>query len=312
MLSSVSPAASSSSSVKNCGSTRRRRGGSPRTSVEVGRAGEPPGHADDRDPTRRGRRSSTAQRVDLTSLPRPRRSRRPACDSHVRIGGRVPMLPSAMPDGRRSTRTRSRPCSRGCCSTGCRRPTSASTSSRWSATSPRTSTSPRWSRRGSGSPTAIRSCARGSAGPTVDEPVQEVVDRRRPCRSTCATSRHLTADRAGRPSSAAFLVDDRLRGFDLGAAPLWRLTLLQLGPARERFVFTYHHSLLDTSVVWVVEEAFRTYDAMRRGEVAELEDRAAVQGPHRCGCTTHLDADRPAAQAYYAVAARRVRRRRPG
>ncbi len=45
------------------------------------------------------------------------------------------------------------------------------------------------------------------------------------------------------------------------------------GPAHDRFVFTYHHSLLDTSVVWMTEEAFRTYDATRRGEVAELIER---------------------------------------
>ena len=39
-------------------------------------------------------------------------------------------------------------------------------------------------------------------------------------------------------------------------------------PDHHRLVFTYHHSLLDTSVVWVVEEVFQTYDASVRGEVA--------------------------------------------
>jgi natural product biosynthesis luciferase-like monooxygenase protein len=97
---------------------------------------------------------------------------------------------------------------------------------------------------------------------------------------------------------ARFLVEDRRAGFDLATAPLWRLTLLRLGPERERFVFTYHHALLDTSVVWMTEEAFRTYDAARHGEVAALQDRRLYRD-HIDWLHEHLDADRPSAQDYY-------------
>ncbi|MET0578562.1 MAG: MupA/Atu3671 family FMN-dependent luciferase-like monooxygenase, partial [Ilumatobacteraceae bacterium] len=130
-----------------------------------------------------------------------------------------------------------------------------------------------------------------------DEPVQEVVAEV----GVHLDVRDLTHLAPGEQTAEldAFLVADRLRGFDLGKAPLWRTTLLQLGPSRQRFVFTYHHSLLDTSVVWAVEEAFRTYDAQRRGEVAELEERRPYKD-HVRWLHEHLSADRPAAQAYYA------------
>ena len=92
-----------------------------------------------------------------------------------------------------------------------------------------------------------------------DEPVQEVVAEVH-VRLDVRDLGHLTPTEQ-QAELAAFLVEDRLRGFDLATAPLWRTTLLRLGPSRQRFVFTYHHSLLDTSVVWTVEEVFRTYDA---------------------------------------------------
>ncbi|MET0577236.1 MAG: MupA/Atu3671 family FMN-dependent luciferase-like monooxygenase, partial [Ilumatobacteraceae bacterium] len=95
-----------------------------------------------------------------------------------------------------------------------------------------------------------------------------------------------------------FLVEDRTAGFELDQAPLWHLTLFVLGPARQRLVFTYHHSLLDTSVVWMTEEALRTYDAAKRGEVAELVERVPYRD-HITWLQTHLEVDRAAAQAYY-------------
>jgi natural product biosynthesis luciferase-like monooxygenase protein len=131
-----------------------------------------------------------------------------------------------------------------------------------------------------------------------DEPVQEVVDHVDVALAV-DDLRHLTpAEQEER--LARFLVDDRRVGFDLDTAPLWRLTLFRLGPAREQFVFTYHHSLLDTSVVWMTEEAFRSYDASRRGEVAELVERRPYKD-HIEWLHAHLAEDRPAAQAYYAA-----------
>nr|APZ78834.1 nonribosomal peptide synthetase [Stigmatella aurantiaca Sg a15] len=56
--------------------------------------------------------------------------------------------------------------------------------------------------------------------------------------------RHLQEEEQQRRLSN-FLREDRLRGFDLGAAPLLRCALLRLGEDRYRFVWTYHHILLD-------------------------------------------------------------------
>ncbi len=131
----------------------------------------------------------------------------------------------------------------------------------------------------------------------VDEPIQEVVDHV-DVPLEVHDLRHLTPTEQD-AGFAEFLVADRLASFELDAAPLWHLNLFRLGAAQERFVFTYHHSLLDTSVVWMTEEAFRTYDAMRRGEVAELIERRPYKD-HIEWLQTHLDEDRTAAQAYYA------------
>ena len=131
-----------------------------------------------------------------------------------------------------------------------------------------------------------------------DEPMQEVVEHV-DVPFAVHDLRHLTP-REQEERLAAFVVEDRQAGFELDTAPLWRLTLFRLGPARERFVFTYHHSLLDTSVVWMTEEAFRTYDAARRGEVAELPERQPYKD-HIEWLHAHLEEDRAAAQAYYAA-----------
>src|SRR4051812_47414940 len=42
---------------------------------------------------------------------------------------------------------------------------------------------------------------------------------------------------------SAFLGDDRRRGFDLGEAPLWRVTLFRLGDNEYRMVWTYSHAI---------------------------------------------------------------------
>ena len=71
----------------------------------------------------------------------------------------------------------------------------------------------------------------------------------------------------------AFMAEDRRRGFELDTAPLWRLNMFTLADEHHWFVFTYHHSLLDTSVVWVVEEAFAGYDAAVVGAELEFVER---------------------------------------
>jgi natural product biosynthesis luciferase-like monooxygenase protein len=94
-----------------------------------------------------------------------------------------------------------------------------------------------------------------------------------------------------------FMVDDRVRGFALDAAPMWRLTLFR-SDRSSRFVFTYHHSLLDTSVVWVVGEAFQAYDALRAGVVPAFEERRPYR-EHIDWLQGHLRDNREAAAAYF-------------
>src|SRR3712207_648500 len=61
---------------------------------------------------------------------------------------------------------------------------------------------------------------------------------------------------------------DRPRGFDVEEQrPLMRLALFRMGRAEYRFVWTYHHALLDgRSLVRVLTELFSSYEACRPRE----------------------------------------------
>ena len=62
-----------------------------------------------------------------------------------------------------------------------------------------------------------------------------------------------------------WLKADRLQGFDLSEPPLVRANLFRFGEARFRFVWTFHHALLDaTSFALVLEELFALYEAARK------------------------------------------------
>jgi amino acid adenylation domain-containing protein len=64
----------------------------------------------------------------------------------------------------------------------------------------------------------------------------------------------------------ALLVADRRRGFDLAGAPPLRFSTIRLGPTEYRFLWTYHHALLDgRSQRLLLEEVFASYDAGRDG-----------------------------------------------
>jgi amino acid adenylation domain-containing protein len=70
---------------------------------------------------------------------------------------------------------------------------------------------------------------------------------------------------------AGFLRVDRARGFQFQRAPLWRLTLFQIGKTHFRFVWTFHHALLDgRSLPIVLREVFHLTDAFARREPADL------------------------------------------
>jgi amino acid adenylation domain-containing protein/non-ribosomal peptide synthase protein (TIGR01720 family) len=69
----------------------------------------------------------------------------------------------------------------------------------------------------------------------------------------------------------AFLEEDRRRGFTLEEAPLLRLTLLRTREDAYRFVFSFHHLLLDGwSLPIVLKELAVCYAALRRGDEPQL------------------------------------------
>ena len=62
---------------------------------------------------------------------------------------------------------------------------------------------------------------------------------------------------------AQFLENDRRHGFPLDQPPLTRVALIRLGDTRHRFVWSYHHALLDGwSISALFDEFFTTYGAL--------------------------------------------------
>lgn len=71
---------------------------------------------------------------------------------------------------------------------------------------------------------------------------------------------------------AAFLRDDRARGFDLTQAPLMRFALLRLTDRAYRFVWSFHHLLLDGwSGALLFNEVYAWYQASRTGKAPALK-----------------------------------------
>jgi amino acid adenylation domain-containing protein len=72
---------------------------------------------------------------------------------------------------------------------------------------------------------------------------------------------------------AAYLEDDRVRGFDPELPPLMRLALFNLGGNRHQLVWTSHHALLDgRSRVLVLKELFAIYDSLAEGKALALDE----------------------------------------
>jgi amino acid adenylation domain-containing protein len=104
----------------------------------------------------------------------------------------------------------------------------------------------------------------------LDEPIQQV-HRRLP-----SLERHDWRDRSRKDQEAeldAFVRSDRRRGFDLRRAPLMRLSLFRSAPAAYRFVWTFHHALMDGWCVPIVlKEVFAFYDAFRLGQEPAFDE----------------------------------------
>ncbi|TMC21726.1 MAG: amino acid adenylation domain-containing protein [Chloroflexi bacterium] len=74
---------------------------------------------------------------------------------------------------------------------------------------------------------------------------------------------------------AAFLQADRAEGFDVGQAPLMRLTLVWLSKTRTQVIWTHHHLLLDGwSISLLAQEVLACYEAAIQGQrLADAEPR---------------------------------------
>ncbi len=71
---------------------------------------------------------------------------------------------------------------------------------------------------------------------------------------------------------AQFLSEDRHRGFDMGKAPMLRLTLFRVGGTEYWLIWTFHHALLDgRSFPIVLNEVFACYEAYSAGREVQLE-----------------------------------------
>ena len=78
---------------------------------------------------------------------------------------------------------------------------------------------------------------------------------------------------------AAFLREDRARGFDLEQAPLLRVALFAVEPERTELVWTVHHGIVDgRSFPIVLRDVFEAYDALRDHREPRL---AAPASTHR-------------------------------
>lgn len=95
---------------------------------------------------------------------------------------------------------------------------------------------------------------------------------------------------------ATYCRDDWRRGFALDRAPLMRLTVLQWADAEFRFVWTFHHALIDgRSYHLLLQEVFAVYEALQRGETISLP----ASPPYRDYIAWLQGQDATAAGAYW-------------
>ena len=68
-----------------------------------------------------------------------------------------------------------------------------------------------------------------------------------------------------------YLDEDQRKRFDFRAPPLLRLALIKLGETDYRFIWSFHHAIIDGwSVPLVLKEVFAAYDALRHGQQVTL------------------------------------------
>jgi surfactin family lipopeptide synthetase C len=72
-------------------------------------------------------------------------------------------------------------------------------------------------------------------------------------------------------SLETYIQKDRAQGFDIGQAPLMRLAIFELGNEEYKFIWTFHHILLDgRAFPLILEEVFTFYEAFIENRDIEL------------------------------------------
>lgn len=105
----------------------------------------------------------------------------------------------------------------------------------------------------------------------LDEPLQ-IVGRQVAVQVACLDWSDQCPSRF-QSSLDAWLKADQVQGFTLSSAPLMRLTLIQQPDQSYRFIWTYHHLLLDGwSWPLVLQEVFALYEAFLQGRELTLPE----------------------------------------
>ncbi|MCC6861343.1 MAG: AMP-binding protein, partial [Bryobacterales bacterium] len=103
----------------------------------------------------------------------------------------------------------------------------------------------------------------------VEEPVQ-VVYRRLPLPLQKEDWRGMPEEEQ-RHRFRQFVIDQRQTGFELPAAPLFRIALIETGDGAWRFVWTFHHLLMDGwSAARLFAEVFAFYESLSQGKELRL------------------------------------------
>jgi len=74
-------------------------------------------------------------------------------------------------------------------------------------------------------------------------------------------------------SLETYIQKDRAQGFDIGQVPLMRLAIFELGTEEYKFIWTFHHILMDgRAFPLILEEVFTFYEAFIENRDIELDD----------------------------------------
>ncbi len=104
----------------------------------------------------------------------------------------------------------------------------------------------------------------------ITEPKQVVIHKV-PFKGECFDWKHLSP-REQQENLETFILKDRALGFNLGQAPLMRLTIFEFVADEYKFVWTFHHILMDgRAFPLILEEVFNFYEAFVDNRDIELD-----------------------------------------